>query len=49
MTYTSVFQTFFFHGAWYCTTIFVIGEHINRFQAAGLSMAFVGMLLMGVK
>ena len=49
MTYTSVFQTFFFHGAWYLTTIFILGEHVGTYQAVGLAMAFFGFIIMSIK
>lgn len=49
LTYTSVFQTFFFHASWYCTAIFVIGEQLAPHRLAGLVAVFVGMILMSVK
>jgi hypothetical protein len=49
LTYTSVFQTFFFHGAWYLTTLLVIGEHVERHQLWGLAMVFGGMVVMSIK
>lgn len=49
LTYTSVFQTFFFHGAWYLTTLFVIGEQVQRHQLFGLAMVFGGMIIMSIK
>jgi multidrug transporter EmrE-like cation transporter len=45
----SVFQFFFFHFSWYSVTIFVLHEPMTYLKAIGLSMAFIGMLLMSVK
>jgi hypothetical protein len=49
LTYTSAFQTFFFHASWYLTTIFVIGEHLAPHRMIGLVAVFFGMLLMSIK
>jgi hypothetical protein len=49
LTYTSAFQTFFFHTSWYITTIFIIGEHLAPHRLFGLVIVFVGMLLMSIK
>jgi drug/metabolite transporter (DMT)-like permease len=49
LTYTSAFQTFFFHSSWYLTTLVVIGEHIERHQVVGLILIFAGMLTMSLK
>ena len=49
LTYTSVFQTFFFHGAWYSTAFFILGEPLSRTQGTGLGLVFLGMLLMSLK
>ena len=49
LTYTSVFQTFFFHGSWYLTAFFVLGEQLTRTQAYGLFTVFIGMILMSIK
>ena len=49
LTYTSAFQTFFFHDSWYITAIFIIGEHLAPHRLAGLAAVFVGMLLMSIK
>jgi len=49
LCYTSTFQTFFFHASWYFTTLFVLGEHIKRYQGFGLALVFAGMILMSVK
>lgn len=49
LTYTSVFQTFFFHASWYITALFVLGEHLRPHRLAGLAAVFLGMLLMSIK
>lgn len=49
LTYTSVFQMFFFHGSWYATTIFVLGEHLNRLQSFGFGLVFIGFIMMSIK
>lgn len=49
LVYTSVFQTFFFHGAWYLTAIFVLGEQLARHQLFGLGLVFLGMITMSIK
>ena len=49
LTYTSVFQTFFFHASWYVTALFVIGEHIATHRMVGLAAVFVGFILMSIK
>lgn len=49
LTYTSAFQTFFFHSSWYLTTLLVIGEHIEQQQIVGLVLIFVGMIAMSIK
>jgi hypothetical protein len=49
LTYTSVFQTFFFHGSWYATAIFYIGESLSIHRLIGLSAVFVGMIMMSIK
>jgi multidrug transporter EmrE-like cation transporter len=49
ITTASVFQFFFFHFSWYSVTIFVLHEPMTTLKAVGLSMAFIGMLLMSVK
>jgi hypothetical protein len=49
LTYTSVFSTFFFHAAWYSTTIFVIGEVLATHRMVGLGFVFAGMILMSIK
>lgn len=49
LTYTSVFNTFFFHAAWYSTAFFVLGEQLAKHRLAGLFMVFFGMILMSIK
>lgn len=49
LTYTSVFQTFFFHGSWYMTAFFVLGEKLSHHQAFGLCLAFIGFIIMSIK
>lgn len=49
MTYTSAFQTFMFHSAWYITTLFVIGENLAIHRLLGLFLVFGGMILMSIK
>ena len=49
LTYTSAFQTFFFHASWYLTTIFIIGEVLSPHRLVGLGMVFIGMIMMNIK
>lgn len=49
LTYTSAFQVFFFHAAWYSTTIFWIGESLAKHRLLGLFFVFGGMILMSIK
>jgi hypothetical protein len=49
LTYTSVFQTFFFHASWYLTALFVIGEQLATHRIVGLAAMFFGMILMSIK
>ena len=49
LVYTSVFQTFFFHGAWYLTAIFFLGESLKNHQLFGLGLVFLGMITMSIK
>jgi drug/metabolite transporter (DMT)-like permease len=49
LTYTSVFQTFFFHGAWYATAFFMLGEHLSRMQGLGFALVFIGFVMMSLK
>jgi drug/metabolite transporter (DMT)-like permease len=49
LTYTSVFQTFFFHASWYITALFVLGEQLSTHRLLGLAAVFLGMILMSIK
>ena len=49
ITYTSAFQTFFFHASWYLTTIFVLGEVLSPHRMMGLGLVFIGMIMMSIK
>jgi drug/metabolite transporter (DMT)-like permease len=49
LTYTSVFQTFFFHASWYITALFVLGEQLSTHRLVGLAAVFLGMILMSIK
>jgi drug/metabolite transporter (DMT)-like permease len=49
LTYTSVFQTFFFHTSWYITALFVLGEQLSTHRLLGLAAVFLGMILMSIK
>jgi hypothetical protein len=49
LTYTSVFQVFFFHASWYLTTILWIGEVLSTHRLIGLFLVFIGMILMSFK
>jgi hypothetical protein len=49
ITYTSTFQTFFFHASWYVTTLFVIGEQLASHKLIGLVFVFLGMILMSIR
>ena len=49
LTYTSVFQTFFFHASWYITALFVLGEQLSTHRLIGLAAVFLGMILMSIK
>lgn len=48
LTLMSVFQTFFFHAAWYTTAFFILGNELRGIKIVGLLFAFVGMLLMSI-
>lgn len=49
LTYTSVFQIFLFHVAWYLTTLFWIGELVSVQQIFGLILILCGMILLTFK
>lgn len=46
LTVMSVFQTFFFHAAWYITAFFILNNELQGHKLVGLLMAFVGMIIM---
>ena len=48
LTVMSVFQTFFFHAAWYCTAFFILGNELQGHKLIGLLLAFVGMITMSL-
>ena len=47
LTVMSVFQTFFFHAAWYMTAFFILNE-LKGIKIVGLLFAFFGMILMSL-
>lgn len=48
LTVMSVFQTFFFHAAWYATAFFILGNELKGIKIVGLLFAFVGMIMMSI-
>lgn len=48
LTVMSVFQTFFFHAAWYIAAYFILENELRGHKLIGLSLAFVGMILMSL-
>jgi hypothetical protein len=48
LTLMSVFQTFFFHAAWYTTAFFILGNELQGHKLLGLLLAFVGMIIMSL-
>ncbi len=48
LTVTSVFQTFFFHAAWYCTAFFIMSNELQGHKILGLLLAFAGMIIMSL-
>lgn len=46
LTVMSVFQTFFFHAAWYITAFFILNNELQGHKLIGLLMAFIGMIIM---
>jgi CHASE2 domain-containing sensor protein len=46
LTTMSVFQTFFFHSAWYATAFFILNNELQGHKIIGLILAFIGMLIM---
>jgi len=48
LTLMSVFQTFFFHAAWYATAFFILGNELKGIKIIGLLFAFAGMIMMSL-
>lgn len=48
LTVMSVFQTFFFHAAWYTTAYFILDNELKGHKIIGLIFAFIGMMLMSL-
>ncbi len=48
LTLMSVFQTFFFHAAWYSTAFFILNNELQGHKIIGLLVAFTGMLMMSI-
>lgn len=48
LTVMSVFQTFFFHAAWYVTAYFILENELQGHKIIGLILAFVGMIIMSL-
>jgi len=48
LTLMSVFQTFFFHAAWYATAFFILGNELKGIKIVGLLFAFAGMIMMSL-
>lgn len=48
LTVTSVFQTFFFHAAWYATAFFILSNELHGHKLFGLLLAFCGMIIMSL-
>ena len=48
LTVMSVFQTFFFHSAWYTTAFFILGNELKGHKIIGLMLAFAGMITMSI-
>lgn len=48
LTVMSVFQTFFFHAAWYITAFFILGNELHGHKILGLILAFTGMIIMSL-
>lgn len=48
LTLMSVFQTFFFHAAWYCTAFFILNNELHGHKIIGLLLAFAGMIIMSI-
>jgi len=48
ITSIAVFQHFFFHSSWYLTAIFFLHEPMTIFKGIGLTLAFIGMIMMSL-
>jgi hypothetical protein len=48
LTVMSVFQTFFFHSAWYVTSYFILNNELQGHKIIGLLLAFSGMIIMSL-
>lgn len=48
LTVISVFQTFFFHAAWYATAFFIMSNELQGHKLLGLLLAFCGMIVMSL-
>lgn len=48
LTVMSVFQTFFFHSAWYTTAFFILNKELQGHKLIGLLFAFTGMIIMSI-
>lgn len=48
LTVMSVFQTFFFHSAWYATAFFILNNELQGHKIVGLLLAFAGMIIMSL-
>ena len=48
LTVMSVFQTFFFHSAWYITAFFILNNELQGHKIIGLLLAFAGMIIMSL-
>jgi multidrug transporter EmrE-like cation transporter len=48
LTVMSVFQTFFFHSAWYATAFFILNNELQGHKLIGLILAFAGMIIMSI-
>jgi hypothetical protein len=48
LTVMSVFQTFFFHAAWYTTAFFILNNEFQGHKIVGLVLAFTGMIIMSI-
>jgi hypothetical protein len=47
-TAMNVFQSFFFHAAWYTTAFFIANQEFEGHKIVGVVCAFIGILLMSL-